>query len=851
MPGTTRRFIRYAFAVVTAVALACSEKSTEPEPQPMPNPPLGPTPGGVLLAGDPAGSAVAATQKLPPSPVEPGDTAEGLFTTRLEALFDPTATAGDVNTALEAHGARIVAMDAGSPLVTLVIDAVTGRPEAEAKAVALAAEEAILDAAPVPDPDVLQPVEERAQGEIAFSDADYFTRSRMHAAKNALQLAYEQNHRVTVLVPDNYHELTPHEDIVHDFAGNGLATNFGDGNTSWGNWGFHASGVIAAWPNSAFEPFHPAPELLLDVRSIPQGGMGWADRVRLIANEIPSTGHVVISNSRSYIHQEIETYTRYERSIHAWLWRTTGALQSDRTFIATAAGDDGQVETLIGEARFGTFFGVSSAHPNLMDALMDFDEDHQQYLQTMIDLDPAAEVPTTNVVSVGASDVTGAEEPTSSRESDVRMVSRGVEGPCVFEESGSPELCTNGRAAYTGSQSATPQVAALAAYLWNLDPDRTPEEIRTILDNAYTLSNTPGVVDAYAAVLSLDPTAASGAARPVRRAILDVVRGPGNPSNDRFDEDDLEAYLDAFDEGGSVDASTARYDLNGDGELGGGTARFDLDGNAISLTSVPVEIGGEEVTFDESAVTDLEVLCYYAHSSLYVGSESVRDELLTECGGEPTTGPGFATVAGQLASAGASARAGGAETQDTDEDPSLDIGPYSDSAAASATSPPGGNYNASADGTSNVSVNVELGPNDVIRRLSGTGSGNGTALYQGENFVGSTYGRGIVAARWDFTVTNTVEYSLNATITVGGDYGWCAVGVYDQYFDEIFRQDFYSVDGNGGKIAHAGSLTEIENGGEYHFLVQLDAGGVASAQAGSSAGDASVDFQMVFVEETP
>jgi Subtilase family len=621
-----------AFLAALALVLAagCGDDPARPSDDGGNPPPSGPQPDGVLLDGDVADPALGALRTLPPSPIDPADARDGVYASRLLAIVAAGATVGDVNAALAAHGARIVAMDAGLPLVTLVIDPVADAAAADAAAAALAGEVAFSFAASVPDPDAAVVANPDPLLRSAPSTSPHFALSRMHAAHNVVQLAVQRNNPVVVLVPDWYQERNPHPDIEHAIVGNGLVSDFGL-DEYLGNYGFHASGIIAAGPGAFEEAFHPAPATLIEVRSVPMGGMPWLDRVRLVADQIPAGRPVVISNSRGYGDPDFGSYPRFQRALHAAAWRYRSSPHASQLFVATAAGDDGAAGGVGGTARFGNYLGVSADHPDLLDAVTGEDPLLVEEIQALVDAEPTIAVAPGNIVTVGASDDTGAEDPATSREYDVRTVGEGVAGPCVIADPGLTDgRCTGSTAFYSGSGTAAPQVAALAAYLWNLAPSRTPEQIRTVIDNAYIQANTPGVVDAYTAVLSLDPPLDSGLPMPVRLALLDVA---GGSSSGVFDEADLQVYVDAFaDQAGAVTDATARYDLNGDGNVaGGGTARFDLDGNVISYSMVTSDACGQEVEFDETSMTDTGILRYYARTRLYTGDPDMRDTLLDDC----------------------------------------------------------------------------------------------------------------------------------------------------------------------------------------------------------------------------
>jgi len=128
-------------------------------------------------------------------------------------------------------------------------------------------------------------------------------------------------------------------------------------------------------------------------------------------------------------------------------------------------------------------------------------------------------------------------------------------------------------------------VAALAAYLWLLSPDlRIVQPIETTRQ-AILQSLRQNRVDAYAAVLSLDPvTPPTPDTWLLCGHLLDV-----NGDN-VFDEKDIDTYLRFLhfvDGSGNIthdlptdtNADFSRYDLNGDGfttASGGHRERFDL-----------------------------------------------------------------------------------------------------------------------------------------------------------------------------------------------------------------------------------------------------------------------------------
>jgi hypothetical protein len=191
----------------------------------------------------------------------------------------------------------------------------------------------------------------------------------------------------------------------------------------------------------------------------------------------------------------------------------------------------------------------------------------------------------------------------------------------------------------SGTSLAAPQVAGLASYLWLLSPDlriRPAQDTRqAILANARGNANTDGIIDAYASVLSLDQAVApTPATAPIRLAILDV------DENGVFDESDVELYLRRYYDTAGAPQETAdcgRFDLNGDCLTGGSaTERFDLDragsvqyGQA-AYTAFTRAIEGKTVPFDERALTDTRILCYYAYTSGFFQGDTTRRKALLE-----------------------------------------------------------------------------------------------------------------------------------------------------------------------------------------------------------------------------
>jgi hypothetical protein len=339
-----------------------------------------------------------------------------------------------------------------------------------------------------------------------------------------------------------------------------------------------------------------------------------------------------------YTHQDDWYLYRVVDTLH---WRSQTGSGFGRILHTSAASNEGALPGAEGEARFSSPFNAAHFFGPLSEMVEGVTLD--EYVLTLIDNKlqqamincPGADASVDNVIVVGSSYRSGVEHPTSSRGSEVRAVGTDLHTPCVVQD----RVCDGSVAFYPqgGTSLATPQVAGLAAYLWNLKPDATSNELREIIKHTYDNGSTSGLIDAYLAVLALD----SRQFHPVRLEILDVAGPtPAIGKNQQFDENDIELYLNQFlsyeeqRTNVSGDPDYSRYDLNGDGYTGGSgrqyAAKFDLTVDNPPLFStfdLPVE--GSTVSFNEVNLTDYEVLCYHAYSDdFFTGSPERRSALL-------------------------------------------------------------------------------------------------------------------------------------------------------------------------------------------------------------------------------
>jgi len=186
-----------------------------------------------------------------------------------------------------------------------------------------------------------------------------------------------------------------------------------------------------------------------------------------------------------------------------------------------------------------------------------------------------------------------------------------------------------------GTSMASPQVAALAGWIWALRPSLTNQEVISIILRTAVTQDGCGAddpapsVDVYSAVLGTDTSLADA---PVRKALLDVGGAGGSTVPDGvFNEADLQQFVQAF---ATQALDFSRFDLNGDGFTGLTTTRpFDLDLN-LRFESAARTTGPVTRTVDERAATDIDILCHYAYLSLYTGDTEQRRNLVGAMCGE-------------------------------------------------------------------------------------------------------------------------------------------------------------------------------------------------------------------------
>jgi len=639
---------------------------------------------GFLLSGKVNSPARSALFNVPPEGVDDGQIENGIILTRLDIRLAPGATVGQVNAALLQVNAGIASMLADSPAITIAIPrpADVGALRAVAEALNQAPGISRVSLARVTGSKLYPP---STAGElINASQLDHLITTRFPAAWNAAQLATNgcAARRVPVLITDNFQVSLP---ATHSGFTNEIPNFVIDGSTTATNetHGYDVTTTLAALFDSTnptgANPFREC----LQIQGVELHGLSGVQRnIRMLLAFPP--GKFIWNYSQGYADTcatngcapeqvGIEFELAVTRAYDAADWKLLTSSRWDDFLVCPAAGNERNdpgtlIYTGLGVAAFdapmnvatladplfgfvsdGTLWSPQPGFTNFPSMVATTSEVDQltQYLQSEgADALGAAE----NVLIVGS--VTPGQSFDDLTESDFSDSGADVYaiGEDVFTFAGSKN----------GTSHAAPQVAGLASYLWLLSDElrNQPAAItkHAIVANARNVPQVEGsldVMDAYATILSLDKaTLPNASTATVRLTLLDVN------DDGKFDETDIGAFLDAYVTNGvpvtPIFFDYGRLDLNGDGLTGGlTTERFDLDrvgstqfGQTL-YSEVTQNIEGKTVTFDESDLTDLQVLCYYAYSALYSGDPDIRsDSLGCLCGGgvQILVSPTFATL---------------------------------------------------------------------------------------------------------------------------------------------------------------------------------------------------------------
>jgi hypothetical protein len=648
---------------------------------------------GIVLPGPPSTLARAALTNLPPRGADPADIVSGVIMSRLDVRLAPDATVGQVNAALEHVGGGIVTMHPGSLGITIAIPRQRSAADLAALARALSGMPGLRLAwiAKTPRPTVLP-----------FAP----TSGNLHAAQQLLPTRFPAAWNARKLLDG----CVPVPIVIPDFFGLSAPAAFASQLPGFPAVGasvsapFHGYDVAAtlgaafdAAPPTGANPFTAC----LDLRPVQVGDLDHHAAIQAIADAFPP-GKFLVSLSLGIDDAVCELFTpplaepmpvpcdrdTIGNSLTGALVRAQLALKWKELthtrwldFLAVSAAgneaneDGATIYPGLASAAFSLWPQINRATdlpslvldgalwnpaPEQVPSLAATPDEARLLGEDIRVLGLDAIGPTDNVLVAGSTTALPpfpiapqrlrsllAASAFSNAGPDLSAVGEGIvcpEGPCVSQ----------------GTSFAAPQVAALASYLWLLSPQLrglpaavTAEAIAVNVfdDSALWL------IDAYAAALSLDAAELPDPGNaPVRKALLDVN------DDGRFDQQDLAAFVARFFEpqtGQPVEPTAhdfSRFDLNGDGFTGGRRRdRFDLDRVGSTqfgptlYTVVNQSIAGRFVDFNESELTDLEILCYYAYSPLYTPAlqEDQRGTLLAGRCADVTVSvqPGGATLA--------------------------------------------------------------------------------------------------------------------------------------------------------------------------------------------------------------
>lgn len=541
-----------------------------------------------------------------------------LIRTRLLAVIAAEATVEQVNAALRSIGGGVGTSFQGSPLISIVVPPVANEAAALEFAARLQQTGAFSDVTPSYAVSPINAIPREARVPLPSQFA-HLQLSRAPAAWNLRELLSSGTQRTPLIVADVFNRsqinATAAADISIDF-GDSLRTE----THVLGAHGWHVAAIAASdFDGLPDTGVHPAATQRMPVLGVPVSLSGeW--EVSLITlyramRGLPDNAKFVLNTSLGY--NDPPPYQHFSPALRAnmaVLWQQIGSLFENRFIHATAAGNSGEDSNAEVAARGSPFSSAAS----FVDPCVSFGLIGPSLLSCQRG---AIGRRLTNIIIVGAADPSGSARASfSDKPFHIAAQGEGLDLLCV------PTSCTPGPDK-AGTSYAAPQIAGLAGMLWNLSPNLTVEQLRKIIVQSYRTDLSPKVirqVDTYAAVLALDNTLSAAS---IRHNLLNVVG-----SDLVFNDADLTAYWTAFNEAdGAEDYS--RYDLNGDGFTGGNTmAPFNLDASAFGQSSslytlVSQVIDGRVVEFDENRLTDFEVLCYYAYSSLWQGTNAARQAL--------------------------------------------------------------------------------------------------------------------------------------------------------------------------------------------------------------------------------
>jgi hypothetical protein len=688
MPHSTRWSSSVAFLCALLFFLAaCGGGGGSQSPAPTP-PPLQPAPPPLISGSESAlASAVLATTS--DKPLAAADVSGNYLLSRLLVTLKTDATVGQVNAAARMVGAtRITSSEPGSPLIVLEVPRQADVAAIQQLASTMRDQAGIAFAWPGESAESTVLPEASAGVPVGIETLSHLRGNRFPQAWNARQAIGADclPHSVSVYVMDKFGPASARPNFFNEIEQSSFVADPNGTSATADGHGYDVASTLAANFNAATPTgANPFEDCVL-VHAIEVKETEYADAVRRAAHLIAANPdpRVILTQSLAFnnttfcgskgdqlcdetnlattpvafrhgaISSRVHLTAEWVRLVHAH-----GL--ADKVLITQAAGNVHRLPNGFTEQNYLGFRSVElTSFPTLATHLHDLkalltsaafwqsatlptlpnlafsDSEADALIQSDPALDPDNSLDPANllIVDSGSSAATPEEVKQSSFDylgADVRAVGENIILTDIIVP-GQP---------IQGTSFSTPLVAGLAAYLWNLSPTLAAKPTSATVDllkrSSKTTTNSPTVpvIDAYAAVLRLDT--AGTAAPPIRLGLVDV-NGDGV-----FDALDLQKFATAY---GLANPNTptiptardfSRFDLNGDGFTGGiPIAAFDLDINVDSngqpvINSTDAEIEGYQLSFNEAALSDLQILCYYAYSLMYQGSaqnEQQRTALL-------------------------------------------------------------------------------------------------------------------------------------------------------------------------------------------------------------------------------
>ncbi|MCC6991826.1 MAG: S8 family serine peptidase [Acidobacteria bacterium] len=618
--------------------------------------------GGTMLTGAPSSPALDVTtnfigaDRVPPSAVSTDVSGRRIARTQLEVAFETGATVGQVNAAIGAVSGRIVSMLRGVLILLIEVPDPGSLIALEAVRARLAGQPAVrfVELAQFPTTSSLPPQFSAASADLP--KIDHLIATRTPAAWNTVE-ALTGATRPLMLVGDYFGGGAPGATFdatvtTADYATSPLEKH-----------GYHVLGTIVgtfAGDTSAAGLVTGLLPGTSPVRSVDGSSISWAalDN-RLIQIVAAHSGNVVVNTSlqsacasAAEVAAKCATAPQQAEAV-GWLEKVRGTANIgtagaglERKFLHAAAAGNVAVTGDLNAATSGPYASATLLSGKTSGVTQVPDAENTLVVENLVNEAGSPFRP--DCLSVGSKRVL-----TRNALTDLVNVSApGTDIWSMFDASASA-------GDLGGTSMATPQVAALAGWVWALRPALSPRQVMLVitktarrhpilnLDTRCRVSSAPApTIDTYAAVLGTDVGLTDA---PVRLALFDVG-GPAGPQapDGFFDDADLAQFAQAVSlAGGALDYS--RFDLNGDGHTGGATqAPFDLDFDLTYQTATRT-VGGVTRTVDESLATDTDVLCHYAYSSIYTGDVAERSRLIgATCGEGPFSVTDASLMAGNV-----------------------------------------------------------------------------------------------------------------------------------------------------------------------------------------------------------